>query len=143
MSSLSPGAKQTLSIALHSAVSSTHTFSQPHTDTHPHHVLLCSVCKMSVCVCLRTVCLYILVDDHVHLPARVFSYPSAGHRRLKPTERQRPRPHKVDSLVKPHKSCVFRPNVRTELANPVPETTHFGTHPRRWFQIYPDLAVSC
>ena len=121
----------------------THILTATHRHTPTSRPPLQCVQDECVRVCVRTVCLYILVDDHVHLPARVFSYPSAGHRRLKPTERQRPRPHKVDSLVKPHKSCVFRPNVRTELANPVPETTHFGTHPRRWFQIYPDLAVSC
>jgi hypothetical protein len=41
--------------------------------------------------------------------------------------------------VKPHKSCAFRPTIKTEQANPVADTAHFWNHPRRCFQIYPDL----
>ena len=41
--------------------------------------------------------------------------------------------------TKPIFWCAFRPTVQTEPANPVPETAHFWNHPRRWFQIYPDL----
>ena len=61
------------------SVKHTHILTATHRHTPTSRPPLQCVQDECVRVCVRTVCLYILVDDHVHLPARVFSYPSVGH----------------------------------------------------------------